>query len=771
VRSTLAQLLSLPSARVALGLAVALALALCCVPLFAVHGAESALVLGVCLPPMAAMVCARLTARLREQTGNVRPGRALELAVGYALLLFAAPTFVLLVDSARVRNCTPGLGFAFMLLGPGFGVVLASLVGVCCALSVRSARAASALAILVSLLPVGLGVLRFYASPAIFAYGHFYGYFPGTLYDEGVSITAPLLWLRVFTSLWIAGLALLVVSASDATSLRWSRPTRERRSGFAVALSCIALAAFAEVYAPELGHASSVTLIESALGGSMRSERCQLYFPRELSQHVRARLADDCDFRVWQAEHWLGLTHPAPISVFVFRSAQEKSALMGAAQTNLAKPWRSEVYISDSGWPNPVLGHELVHIVARGAGRGPLRIAGRALGLWPDLALIEGVAMAAAWQTQGGLTPHQWARAMLELGMTPRLSQLFGPSFLGQERSLAYTLCGSLLRFVADRHGSAAVREAYRTADLAAAVHLPLSMLEQQWHAYLRSVPLPGSALALARARFSGSSILSELCPHALAKLHDALDGSLAAGNDADAKLECTRILQIDATDAATRAALVAVLARSGAMQAAERELARLQKPPLGSPTFAARAQQALADESFRAGRLPEAAATYERLLQAPNDEESLRQLQVRALAAHAGGRQARLLFDLLVAEPGERTDPATAVHLARELRTERSDGLPSYLEARQLYFQKRFALAAPLLAEAQHLGLPTPELSAENLRLLAITRFATGELELSAQLFEQFAGHDNPGRAADAQDWLARITFTRSRVGVPPLL
>ncbi len=756
-------LLAPTSARVCLGLAGLCALVLCGVPLLAVHGAESALLLGVLLPPMAAWVAARLTVLLRDAGGVQRVGQAFERALGYGALLFALPSLVLWLDALRIRNCTPGLGFAFMLLGPGFGTLLGSVVGVCAALCTRSARSGCWLALAVPLSGVGIALARFYATPAIFMYGHFYGYFPGTLYDEGVSITGPFLWLRVFSCAWLAGLTLLATSASNPATLRWApSATSARTSSFALGLGCIAVALTAELFAPELGHASSVASLQAALGGELRSARCQLHFPREWSPRTRRRLADDCDFRVWQAERWLGVSHPQTISVFLFRSPEEKGALMGAADTNLAKPWRSESFISENGWPNPVLGHELVHVVAAATGRGPLRVTGRALGLWPDPALIEGVAMAAAWQTQAGLTPHEWARAMLELGMAPPLDQLFGAGFLAQARGLAYTLCGSLLRFVAERYGSASVRRAYASGDLAQAVGIPLSQLQTQWHAYLRSLPLAKSSLELARARFSGSSILSELCPHALAKLHDKLDADLAAGNDRGASTRCTQILHIDPADSATRSTLVPVLARLGDTKAAAHELGQLA--PGGKPSaFFARAEQALADEAFRNGQLERAAGQYEALLQAPNDDDALRVLQVKNIAAHSLPRQRQLLFELLVGAPGERIEPASAVHIARELRAERSDGLALYLEARQLYNQKRFAFAAPLLARALAAGLPSPELSAEALHLLAISRFALGQLDEAAALLQRYASDGRPGHAAEAQDWLARIRFTRA--------
>ena len=49
-----------------------------------------------------------------------------------------------------------------------------------------------------------------------------------------------------------------------------------------------------------------------------------------------------------------------------------------------------------------------------------------------------------------GLTPHQWARAMLEVDLAPPLTSVEGLSFLLQPASRAYTSAGSFLRWVMD---------------------------------------------------------------------------------------------------------------------------------------------------------------------------------------------------------------------------------------------------------------------------------------------------------------------------------
>ena len=126
-----------------------------------------------------------------------------------------------------------------------------------------------------------------------------------------------------------------------------------------------------------------------------------------------ARLAADCEYGVEHAERGLGVEHPRPIHAFFYRNAAEKERLMGAGNTYIAKPWLDEVHLQLADWPHPVLGHELVHVVAANASRGPFRVSGTYGGWLPNPGFIEGVAVAIAWDRRDGLSPDEWSAGLL----------------------------------------------------------------------------------------------------------------------------------------------------------------------------------------------------------------------------------------------------------------------------------------------------------------------------------------------------------------------
>jgi len=762
----LRDVLALRSAQVSLALATLVALGLCAVPLLGIHGAESALVLGVVLPPLAALCAARRVRDARGRNAGTTPLELIATALATAGLLWLAPVVVLALDALRIRNCAPLEGVAFMVLGPGAGVTLGALWGLFAATACRGSRAGTALALAGPLGGMARAFVEFYTGPGIYFFGHYFGYFPGTIYDEQLSLPGTLWVLRALTG--VAGLALCALFAGNLDGSLRLRLRPVARAGarlwIGVALVGASLFALGEVYAPELGLRASEAHIREALGREHASARCRLVVPRELHVDELGRLAADCDFRVALLERRLGIAEPTPITVFLFRSADERRALMGAHGTNLAKPWLHHVYLEHGGWPHPVLHHELAHVILGHVGRGPFRIAGALGGLWPDPARIEGAAVAAAHDVRNGLTSHQWCRAMLELGLLPSLDSLLGAGFLGTQKRMAYTVTGSVLGYLFETEGAARVRTSYAAPSFAAGLGRPLAGLERDWHTFLRGQPLSELAVSQVRLYFDGGSVFSQVCPHRVAALRGELGGALAAGDDARAEQGCRDVLEVDPADTGTRARLVGVLARRGRADKADAELAALRGPPPAAPALLLAVRAELADEAWRAGRFEEAATSYAALLAEPQTDDALRLLTVKHLGVRADAIERQALFDLLIGPPGRKAEGALAMYLIRELAARRSDGLAAYLEGRQLHYAERHIAAAEALRLARERGLPGPAFEREATRIEAISRFVAGQRDAATRLFARLATDPEPARRLDAEDWLARIRFEAAR-------
>jgi hypothetical protein len=748
--------------RAALCFALLIGVLACVLPLTGTFGPESALLLAVSLSPWAGALGAR--AALRAQ-GKSTPTLLFEALCTTASML-AVPLVLLALNGLRVNPCEPTSGLRFIALGPVLGCLLACLLGVLVASAVSARRWATLLAFALPLLELARAAYGFLSSPAIYAFGHFFGYFPGTFYDRRVDVPDAWVSHRVLSGLIAAGLWALLSAGREPQTGKLTGTRLRSHWGLVVVASALALTStWMARRAHALQHSTSSDAIVEQLGLVVTSDRCRAVLPRETPRSVAHRIAEDCEFRISQIESLLGVREDQQVTAYFFRSAQEKRQLMGAGRVYIAKPWRREVYLQLAEYPHPVLAHELAHVVARHASRGLFGVPGRLFGLIPEPTLVEGMAVALEPHARDELTPHQWAKAAYGAKFAPSLTQLLGVDFFGTNQALAYTLAGSFLRFVLESRGAAAVRRVYELGSVEAALGSPLPKLEQAWRKYLESVPLPARAAALAQQRFERPGVFSQVCPHLVERLEGELGAALGAGDLTRAIGKCREVLTVDRNDTSTRATLISALARQGDTEAARRELTALRGPPSAPTPTIARARTALADASFARGELARAEAEYRALLEQPQSDGELRQLEVKLLAVTAAEPGRALLRELLVSDGFRNTESRTAMHLIRELAGTRDDGLALYLEARQLSAAERPDLAQALLRDALARGLPSERLRVEALRLQTQAAFMMGSLAEAFALASELAQREGASRAEqlEAQDWQARIAFRRA--------
>ncbi|MET0342789.1 MAG: hypothetical protein ABW252_17410 [Polyangiales bacterium] len=748
--------------RVALAFAAVIGLVACFTPLLGTYGPESALLLALTLSPWAAGLAAR---DARDAVG-VRTESLLARAIVRAWWLLLVPVVLIALNSLRGKACDPLSGLRFIALGPLCGTSLAAVLGTGIGSTLERGKLPIVLAALLPLFEVARATYDFIGSPTIFAFAHFAGYFPGTFYDRQVDVPAAWLTHRLLGLAIAVGVWALLSAGRDPDSGRVAAARLATRPLAVLMAALLAVASIAMVRdAHARAHASRSASITERLGQVVETKRCRAVVPRELPRGDAARLAEDCEFRITQIERLLAVQERERITAFFFRSPQEKRQLMGAARVYIAKPWRREVYLQLGDHPHPVLAHELGHVVARHASRGPFGVPGRLFGLIPEPTLVEGMAVALEPHARDELTPHQWAKAAHAEKLAPPLASLLGASFFGTNQALAYTLAGSFLRYVLDTKGPAVVRKVYALGSVEDALGQPFATLERDWKTFLATVPLPPRAAALARLKFERAGVFSQVCPHQIEELENGLSAALGAGDLPGAAGKCREVLAVDPRNTGTRATLAGVLARSGDERAATAELSKLEAPPRAPTPTIARARMALADAAFARGQLTEAEAGYRALLDAPQPEAELRQLDVRLLAIAASEPSRSLLRELLVGEPFRNGDMRTAMHVIRDLREHRDDGLPLYLEARQLAAADRPDLAQRLLREALARGLPSARLRTEALKMQVRAAYASGSLSEAEAIAVELARRDDATLAEqeEARDWRARIAFRRA--------
>ncbi len=726
-------------------------------PLFGAPGYEQALASGLLVPTAAAIATALDVGH--PTTTDRRPidslGRGVVCGLGYA----GVSILVSLLHAARVGICELWGALLYFLLTAGAGAILGGAWGAIAGegtfvLVRRGLRRRRLVAVAAALaVPIGsivLGVYRFWATPIIFAYDPFVGYFSGTLYDTVIDAGTPLLTYRLGS---LATLAALGFFAS-ITSRHPERPgfridlgstTAIGRALLGVAAGIASLVLF--LAQAKLGHSSTSETIAKDLGGEKHGARCDVVFPSTTPEHIAKLLVKDCDEEVAAVEKRLGTKGPARIRAFFFRDENDKKRLMGASHTYVAKPWREEVYLQMAGYPHPVLGHELAHVIAGSFGRGPFRIAGDANGWLPNPGLIEGVAVFASPDDED-LTDEQWARAMMQIGILPSMERVFSLSFLGDVSSKSYTLAGAFIGWVAGKWGIETVRNWYGGGDVHALTGKSWSDLDREFRSYLETVPLPAEAESFARAKFQRPGLFGRKCPHLVDALRREADVCRDTQRFEEAVRLYERTLAKDPGDFPSRHGKAVVFRKHLDPDRGRAELEELAKNEKVPRSWRDRAEEALADADFLDGNLDAARARYDVLAARSLDEDQARTLEVKSLATKDPDARDSIAA-LLTGDKKHNPDIFVAGVALGFWESSTAAPLASYLVGRNYVQRSFYEKGAAALDRALADELPTLRLARETLRQRAIAACALDDKEALAKVLARIESPDDPFKGA----------------------
>jgi hypothetical protein len=686
-------------------------------------------------------------AETRDRGGTLRD--AAVRALGITLLMTAIPLAIVTVSAFRVGPCDYPYGLRFYLAGPAASALFGAAIGFAVGVVVPRRRVAGALfpALFVATFVVNL--IDLYRSPAVFFYNPFLGYYPGPIYDDRIEVTGAYLAFRACCALVaVAAIAGAVAWVRDDLSLR----RRPRALPLALAIAATFAAVGVGLHAGDLGFRVTRADVERALPARAADDLCVIRHDGTADPGQIDRLLWDCGFQHRRMAAFFGLAPEAPVRVFLYPDADTKARLMGARHVEVSKPWLREVHITMPQPGDPVLGHEIAHAVAERLAPGFLGVPVR-YGVVPDMAIVEGLAVAAAFADDGP-SRHEWALAMIRAGLPVDPVALFEPgAFLGAGAGSAYTIAGSVVAFVAHVHGTTAVQALARGEGFVAATGQPLPDLIPRWRTYLEATvgtTVDRALIDRAAGRFSDPGVLRRRCPTDVARALHAVDEAYRDGDPVAALAALRTARELDPGFRALAREAVRVGARVGDPDALADAEALLAPPdPEISPTPLDRVAAADAwmlapeagadaiawarDELSAAllafGRGPEARGVCARLmaLDMPDD------VRAAVFAGLAGG-----------------LGPDPAGPLLEALSVHPDTDLVRYLLGRLDLGQGRYAAAAILLGDLSDRRWPVvpddapsacaPLFSAELAKIAAIAAFWSGHVEDAARRIDRAA-------------------------------
>jgi hypothetical protein len=728
----------------------------------------SALIVSLGAGHLAACYPHRVRNQLARFPGAHLPVLVLYLRVlGFGAIVAATPVAFSLLGGLWLTQCNLKEGLLFYLLMPTASMLVACAAGLSAGLFAPGFKSASALWIVMFTASISAAIYGFYDTPAVFAFGPFFGYFPGVLYDELIRIEPRLFSYRLISLIHVVTLLTISASMLDLTSLRLCLKKNHFKTWkTVVALFSILASILAYHSGPSLGHRTERGNLNSLLPDHILGDRIQLQFPAGTPSQVKHALKKDAEFSLHQVEHYLGYKTKKKISVFFFSDKTQKARAMGAAGTNVAKPWRAEIYVLVQDPPHSVLRHELAHVVAAGFGRGPFKISGSLNGWWPNPGLIEGIAVAAQGP-RGDLTTHQWAATMRKLKMLPSLQGVFGLGFFNLAASTAYTAAGSFCAWVRDRHGAQALRQVYTSGgNWSLATGKDLAGLETSWLAFLDKIQLAQADLTAARNRFDRPGVIHSVCVHEVAKLKEHSRQLAALGSTGHALAVGHQANERSNKSGPTLANLFFLYVDADQVDDA-RDLANnlLGGPAVGGIDPIS-LEETLIDLDVRETGPANSASRYQKLSLRAGNETVRRRLEVKSHLSSLPKTTTEGLFEVLARRPGSFAMSRTqaALEIAKAHRLSQTDPVITYLLARQHFNHGDWTGAIELLQEsmARGLSLTTPSIWLEARMLEAKALYYSDQPALARRRFDVIFKDTSvrEGARALALDWVARTRF-----------
>jgi hypothetical protein len=426
------------------------------------------------------------------------------------LVLLIIPFVVMLTNGLFIRNCSLVEGTGFFVLLPGVTALFGSALGFFCAMHYRHARMVYVLLMIVSFCyALYLG----YVTPAVFAYNVFFGYFPGLTYDEALSISTTLVFFRILT-IGLAALfiwmGMILLRHTDPGNPVWTKGNtlvrqlwETDRRGITVGISVVLV--LVVVYRCELGFETSHRYIRTQLGSRYETSHFTLYYAqRSYSDDEIRWIGAEHEFRLRQVLDAFSLSYDGRLESYIYPSAAEKRRLMGAGNTNIAKPWSDELHITAQSLGS-TLKHELVHVVAAPFGLPIINTSS-------STGLVEGLAMAIDWDW-GNRTLHQYAAAMEKFGVAPDIGSLMGfTGFATHASTVSYVLAGSFCRFLIDEYGIRRLTLLYGDRGYDEVYGRSRDELIGRWRAFLRTIPVAEQERDVVDVLFRRPTIFRKVC-------------------------------------------------------------------------------------------------------------------------------------------------------------------------------------------------------------------------------------------------------------------
>ncbi len=386
--------------------------------------------------------------------------------------------YIFITIPAAVIGCS--LGLISFSISKKFGYVVFSI-----------------LFLLIALIPAA----EIYIFPQVYFYNPFIGFFPGTIYDEALSINSSIILYR-FINLFYFGIVFILLKKFHSRKINFSKWIIISSSALSAVIFLIA--------SPYLGFSTSDSTLQTELSGYIETEHFKIHYSEKIEEKLIYAAIVHHEYYYNELSGFFNIKPKEKITSYIFSSSHQKGKLFGAENADVAKPWLNQIYTNINNY-SLTLKHEIAHVFTREFGTGIFKIAD---GFNP--ALIEGIASAADPVYDENRIEYLAAVAY-QNGYKASIQNLFGyVNFFSGASTLSYIYSGAFVKFLIDNYGIVKFKKLYSNLDFENAYKKSLPELEKEFYSIIKSIPASGKEHT-AHYYFGRKSIFQKVCPRYVA--------------------------------------------------------------------------------------------------------------------------------------------------------------------------------------------------------------------------------------------------------------
>lgn len=419
----------------------------------------------------------------------------------FFLVFLILPAVISIVNSFFTISCSylEGLKFYLVLLLPS--IVIGFALGMFTVVFFKRFRIIFFL--LIYLIIFSITFFELYYNPQIYFFNPIFGYFPGTIYDEAISVDLRLVIYRLLNLIYFGSLFYILYRFTFKTS-----KLTKKLIFWPVLIIPILFIYFSQ----QFGFSTTFSKLEKDLGGKAVTPHFNIYYPASLDSNYVKNLILNHEYYYNQLNSFFQFKISKRVNSFVFLDDNQKKELFGSQNADVAKTWQYSIYITRNDY-NSTLKHELAHCYSADFGVGIFKVAD---GLNPSL--IEGIATAAD-PIYGNNSIDYLAYQAYNNGFKIELSNLYNQfNFFLNTSSLSYIYAGSFTKYLIKVYGIKKFISLYKDLDFYKVYGDSISALQIDYYTYLESLNY-SSNINKAYYYFGSKSIFYKVCPRYVAKM------------------------------------------------------------------------------------------------------------------------------------------------------------------------------------------------------------------------------------------------------------